>query len=272
MGPMQKERLRPLTLAEQRELKTIAKASSERLDRVRRATAVLAVARGQCLRGGGARRPGCGAGRRSAIWCGGSIGTGLAALKIAAGRGRRPTYDAAARARIVATAQRPPDRKADGTATWSLCDPGADGAPGGSAAGGGDDDSAGAARRGQFVSADADVVPDWDGPAEAQGRGGAGGRSADRRKKGAIDQAYRLAEAAGLPVWCQDEAGPYQAIPQPGQRLGAGRRAGPPAPRVRPGRDGQAADAVPPGDRRGAGQRASPTRRTRCCTPGSRPN
>jgi DDE superfamily endonuclease len=28
--------------------------------------------------------------------------------------------------------------------------------------------------------------------------------------------AYRLAEAAGVPVWCQDEAGPYQAIPQAG--------------------------------------------------------
>lgn len=28
--------------------------------------------------------------------------------------------------------------------------------------------------------------------------------------------AYRLAEAAGIPVWCQDEAGPYQAIPQVG--------------------------------------------------------
>jgi len=28
--------------------------------------------------------------------------------------------------------------------------------------------------------------------------------------------AYRGAEAAGVPVWCQDEAGPYQAIPQPG--------------------------------------------------------
>lgn len=28
--------------------------------------------------------------------------------------------------------------------------------------------------------------------------------------------AYRLGEAMGLPVWCQDEAGPYQAIPQPG--------------------------------------------------------
>jgi hypothetical protein len=31
-----------------------------------------------------------------------------------------------------------------------------------------------------------------------------------------IELAYRLGEAAGVPVWCQDEAGPYQAIPQPG--------------------------------------------------------
>ncbi|MGH2410451.1 MAG: transposase [Chloroflexota bacterium] len=30
--------------------------------------------------------------------------------------------------------------------------------------------------------------------------------------------AYHQAEAAGIPVWCQDEAGPYQAIPQPGAR------------------------------------------------------
>jgi hypothetical protein len=28
--------------------------------------------------------------------------------------------------------------------------------------------------------------------------------------------AYRFGEAVGLPVWCEDEAGPYQAIPQPG--------------------------------------------------------
>jgi len=28
--------------------------------------------------------------------------------------------------------------------------------------------------------------------------------------------AYRGAEAAGVPLWCQDEAGPSQAIPQPG--------------------------------------------------------
>jgi hypothetical protein len=49
-----------------------------------------------------------------------------------------------------------------------------------------------------------------------QGRGGDGGRSAHGRKKGLIDRADREAEGAGVPVWCQDEAGPYQAIPQPG--------------------------------------------------------
>ena len=42
-----------------------------------------------------------------------------------------------------------------------------------------------------------------------------------------IELAYRLAEAAGVPVWCQDEAGPYQAVPQPGaawQPIGQPRR------------------------------------------------
>jgi transposase len=40
--------------------------------------------------------------------------------RIIAGRGRRATYDTPARARIVAAAQRAPNRQADGTATWSL--------------------------------------------------------------------------------------------------------------------------------------------------------
>lgn len=31
-----------------------------------------------------------------------------------------------------------------------------------------------------------------------------------------IEVAYEEAETAGLALWCQDEAGPYQAIPQPG--------------------------------------------------------
>lgn len=47
MGAMQKGCLRPLTVAEQRELRAIAKASSERVDRVKRATALLAVVGGE---------------------------------------------------------------------------------------------------------------------------------------------------------------------------------------------------------------------------------
>jgi transposase len=119
MATMQQEGLRPLTLAEARELWTIAKASSERLDRGRRAAALLAVAEG---------RPFTGAAQAAGLRSGTTVANlvrrfnraGLAALRIAAGRGRRPTYGPAGRARIVATAQRPPDRRADGTATWSL--------------------------------------------------------------------------------------------------------------------------------------------------------
>jgi len=32
-----------------------------------------------------------------------------------------------------------------------------------------------------------------------------------------IEEAYQLGEAMGLSVWCTDQAGPFQAIPQPGQ-------------------------------------------------------
>ncbi len=31
-----------------------------------------------------------------------------------------------------------------------------------------------------------------------------------------IERAYVLAERVGLPLWCEDEAGPYQTIPHPG--------------------------------------------------------
>lgn len=37
-----------------------------------------------------------------------------------------------------------------------------------------------------------------------------------RRKKKLIEQAYTGGEGRGLVTWTQDEAGPYQAIPQPG--------------------------------------------------------
>jgi transposase len=100
-------------------LARLAGASSERVDRVRRATALLAVARGQPFVWA-ARAAGFRSGTAVANLVGRFNRHGLGALDLAAGRGRRPTYDRAARARIVATAQRAPDRKADGTATWSL--------------------------------------------------------------------------------------------------------------------------------------------------------
>ena len=31
-----------------------------------------------------------------------------------------------------------------------------------------------------------------------------------------IEDAYRLGEAMGLPVWCTDQAGPFQTVPHPG--------------------------------------------------------
>jgi hypothetical protein len=37
-----------------------------------------------------------------------------------------------------------------------------------------------------------------------------------RGKKSVIEWAYQAAEQAGIPLWCQDEAGPYQTIPYPG--------------------------------------------------------
>lgn len=119
MSRTQQQRLRALTTDERRSLARIAAASSERLDRVRRATALLAVADGKPLIVA-ARQ----AAFRSATTVANLVGRfnqrGVAALNTGPGRGRKRTYDAAARSRIVTTAQREPARKTDGTATWSL--------------------------------------------------------------------------------------------------------------------------------------------------------
>lgn len=48
----------------------------------------------------------------------------------------------------------------------------------------------------------------WDGASQH--------RPGRPQKAALIDRAYRQAEAGGLPLYCQDEAGPYQAVPQPG--------------------------------------------------------
>ena len=119
MVQLQKPPLRPLSGQEEQELRRVVKASSERVDVVRRARALLAVAASQTFPQAAAA-----AGFAEAR----SVRTlvkrfnehGLAALCIAAGRGRKPTYTSAQQARILAEVARTPDRQEDQTATWSL--------------------------------------------------------------------------------------------------------------------------------------------------------
>src|SRR5918998_38697 len=74
-----------------------------------------------------------------------------------------------------------------------------------------------AARRRLHLAEGADLVRDWRGRAQAQARGPRHRhRSGRRGKKGLIERAYTLGSALGLAVWCEDEAGPFQAVPQPG--------------------------------------------------------
>lgn len=119
MAIPQKEQLRALTAEEQAALERLVKRTSERVDRVRRARALLAVAQGEAF-ASAARQVGLQSGTAVAYLVSRFNRHGLAALNIGAGRGRKPTYDAAARVQIVATAQRAPERREDGTATWSL--------------------------------------------------------------------------------------------------------------------------------------------------------
>ena len=111
--------LRALTPTEVQTLQRIAKATSERADVIKRAQALLAVNAGQGYTQ---------AAKATGYTSGDSVSHlverfnqhGLAALSIAAGRGRKVTYTPAQRERIVQELRREPDRKADGTATWSL--------------------------------------------------------------------------------------------------------------------------------------------------------
>ncbi len=119
MGKPQKEGLRQLAEVERAALQRIVQASSERVDRVRRARALLTVAGGASF-ATAAHEADLQSGTTVANLVARFNRSGLAALTIAPGRGRRSIYGAESRARIVATAQSTPDRKKDGTATWSL--------------------------------------------------------------------------------------------------------------------------------------------------------
>ena len=119
MAHPQTEPLRPLTAAERASLEALARAGSERADRVARAKALLAVADGAPF--AVAARA---AGRRSGVAVAQLVrrfnAAGLGALTPGHGGGPPVVYAGAVRERILREFRRPPDRERDGTATWSL--------------------------------------------------------------------------------------------------------------------------------------------------------
>jgi transposase len=119
MSRCRKDSLRPLTADEKQVLEHIVRWGSERADVVARAKEVLAVASGR-LYGEAA----VAAGRRSYQSVSQLVTRfnreGLAALAPRGGGGRKPSYDAQDRERILAEARRSPEPERDGTATWSL--------------------------------------------------------------------------------------------------------------------------------------------------------
>jgi transposase len=118
MGRPVKEDLRSLTKPEEQELQRIVKATSERVDTVRRAKALLAVAAGKSRTAAGQEAGLSREGVTQVVK--GFNQRGLNMLSIATGRGRKPTYTSEQQARILAEVQREPARKGDQTATWSL--------------------------------------------------------------------------------------------------------------------------------------------------------
>jgi transposase len=119
MTRRQKDPLRLLTTEEQTSLDRLSRSQTEPASHVARAKALLAVAAGQNYTTAAQV-----AGRRSGDAVAHLVTRfnqhGLAAIAPAHGGGSPPTYSVAQRNRILAEARRPPDREADGTATWSL--------------------------------------------------------------------------------------------------------------------------------------------------------
>jgi transposase len=119
MGRPPKHPLRALTSAERAALEQLARATSERADRVTRAKLLLAVADGAAFTAAAhtvGRRHGDPVARLVARF----NRDGLAAVTPRYGGGPPIQYGPAERARILAEFHRPPDREQDGTAIWSL--------------------------------------------------------------------------------------------------------------------------------------------------------
>src|SRR6266700_5401478 len=99
MGRPRKEELRELKEEEQKELKRVVKATSERVDTVKRAKALLAVAAGVTLTKASQE---AGLSRESVAQTVTRFNRcGLVVLEIAAGRGRKAPYMSEQRARVL---------------------------------------------------------------------------------------------------------------------------------------------------------------------------
>jgi transposase len=119
MSRRRKDPLRRLTDDERRGLTRLSRSRTEPAARVARAVVLLAVAGGSDYQA--AARA---AGRRSGDAVSHLVARfnreGLAALEPRHGGGHTPTYDTAARDRILREVARTPTPETDGTATWSL--------------------------------------------------------------------------------------------------------------------------------------------------------
>lgn len=214
MGMPQKVPLRFLMPQEQEKIQRIVKATSERVDVVKRAKVLQAVAQGCSFTEAGRKAGMSREGVSQLVERFNKLG--LTVLEIAKGRGSKPTYDAQVRARVVQEVQRQPDRVNDQTATWSL-------------------KLLQRALRGaglHFIGATTiGRILHEEGYSFQRDRTWCDTGTALRvrkdgvyrvhdpqtqRKKELIELAYKVAEACGLPLWCQDEAGPYLTRPQSG--------------------------------------------------------
>lgn len=119
MSRCRKNPLRPLTEQEREVLEQLVHSRSERADVVTWARELLAVASGQTYAQAAAMAGRCSDEAVSQLVARFNR-NGLAALEPHGRGGPKPTYDAAARERILAEARRTPDPQRDGTATWSL--------------------------------------------------------------------------------------------------------------------------------------------------------
>jgi hypothetical protein len=220
VSSIKKDPLRPLTSSERDALERLARRQSAPAASVARARAFLAVSDGSSYTEA-ARLVGRAVGDSIAEWVTRFNQVGLAAVEPRRGGAPPPVlYGPAERERILTEFHRPPDRDRDGTADLVVEHLAARSAPctGWVAHGQHVHHLGGPARRWRELAARSVVVSHGCGHPQAQAWRGRGPRPGRQREKSLIEQAVTQGERMGLAVWGMDEAGPYQAIPQPSIR------------------------------------------------------